>query len=815
MAQAVITSRRGPLAIVDRNSKGLVKVYMSNDSAQAARYAATAQAAAGDSESARKKSQFAIPFGTRAALTSAAGAVDGLPATVTDPTGSHTAVSGEVALGNGAATVGALIPDMGKYTRISGAWLRTGDLDSQTASLAATTANNAAASATSSLSAAVLRNNIMSHDAIGYASLSPASTWNGTAGTGFSSTPVDPTRTTAKPAVRLTVVPNQSFTDYIVVGLQAWANNTGDLHNCGLKSVKFYYEGKTVTVDKPTFYSFQDVNGKFVTYLGFWVALLHNGINGDANLYAEATPKDATMQNRVIGPYTFFPSASLYDIELTVAPSSSVITGSRYQSIAAALTYAASQSKNRPHITITEARTDYLLGAMTGPFSYATGKGFATIDATVPVTIIGTTSFVASTPRTKYSGMRFRGSNITLDMKFMDTIYCESTGLPHWFDGVTITQSGGRNYIVPELLAPHTNGITNVGGYFTECTITNIPNTLMQSKLVRGCTVTGGYADAVSESLCLLNNRFDDWDSSYWTTYRMAFTVTYTGTGTTATLELSGVGYNNSRTLTAKVDGTSVGTFAVGRTSGATMTTVVAWLNGLTGWSATLQDASLHPALLSIAGGIGGPFTAQNVKSTTLQLYTYFDLHADWYQQNSPANVQENVIAFGNICSNIDGQMMFLSSVSPTNDFFFLNNCWSLKNQSLTFYSQLGRAGAKSHVVIVHNSSTQQLWLRPAAGWNADAYCLIANNVLLSIVWDGTPDTDISISNNHYLTGATVPSGDVGGTVGGTVTTAWQSVSTGDFSPRGSLLTNLKTRIMRRDGQGQHRSRVDVAGAYV
>ena len=676
-----------------------------------------------------------------------------------------------------------------------------------------------AAAATAPANSAMLQSRFRINDSSSYLSVTPATTWNGTAGTGFSSTPTDPTRTTAKPALRLIVPPNQAFTDYLVVGVAAAANNGGDLQNLGLSSVTFRYEGGVATVNSPSYYSFQDVNGKTVSYFGWWVVLLHNGTSGDAQLYVEATPKDTTMQNRVIGPYTFFPSASVYDLELTVAPSLSVVAGSRYQSITAALTYAAAQGKHRPHITITEARTDYLLAGIGSPFTYLTGKGYATIEATVPVTIIGTTSYVSSTPRTKYAGMRFKGSNITLDFKTMDTIYTETTGLPHWFDGCTLTQSGGRTYIVPELLAPRSNGVINagtgLGAYFTECTITNIPNTLLQAKLIRGCIATTGYGDAVSESLCIVSSRFDDWDSSYWATYRNAFTVTYTGAGTTATLECSGGNYANTRTLTAKVDGASVGTFSVGRTSGATVATTVAWLNGLTGWSATLQDNSLHPAFLSIAGGIGGAFTAQNVKSTTLQLYTYYDIHADWYQQNSPANVTENVIAYGNNISRTDGQMVFLSSTSVSNDYLFINNCWSLKNQSLALYSQWGRSGTKSHVAMAHNSSSQQLWLRPAAGWTADTYCLVANNVFLSIVWDGTPSANVTIANNHYLTGASLPSGDVGGTIGGTVATLWQNAAGGDYSPKGALITNLKTRIFGRDMNGAARARIDVPGAYV
>ena len=61
--------------------------------------------------------------------------------------------------------------------------------------------------------------------------LEPSAGWNGTAATGFGgaygAVPTDPTRTTAKPALRLLVPPGQRFTDTLVVGVAAAANNAG------------------------------------------------------------------------------------------------------------------------------------------------------------------------------------------------------------------------------------------------------------------------------------------------------------------------------------------------------------------------------------------------------------------------------------------------------------------------------------------------------------------------------------------------------------------------------------------------------------
>lgn len=732
-----------------------------------------------------------------------------------------------VPLGTGTHTdpvVGGTVNDQGLYawSVAPAGWQRVGDTSEvrarQQVALAQVAASAAAANA--------LQGRLRVDDATTYISVSPSSAWNGTAGTGFSSTPADPARTTAKPAVRLIVPPNQAFTDYLVIGVAAWANNGGSFDNCGLQSVKFHYEGSTATVSRPSFYSFPDANGNTVTYFGWWCVLLHNGTNGDANLYVEATPKDTSMQNRVVGPYLFLPRATLYDLDLEVAPSQSVVAGARYQSITAALSYCANQAKHHPRIRITEARNDYVIGTISSPSLYTAGKGYCTIEATVPITIIGTTTYADATFRPKYSGLRFKGSNITFDYANADRLFHEGTGNQYWWDGVRIRSSTGRAAMMASLGGPKPVGFSGGQPWITECVVSDLPIPAMRVNLARGTLFSSSYSDAIGEALCVISCRFDDFDPYIdWSIDINALTVSYTGPGTTATLELSGGNNASSRTFTARVDGAAVGTFTTDRfyTVGTGRnSSVVAWLNGLSGWSATLQEDTRRASVLGIVGGTGGAFSARNCKSVTLQLVTHFDYHGDFYQQNSPAtSTTENVIVAHNVVTKFAGQCFFISSSSVARDFVFLNNCFHGKAafgayyNPGNFFSQIDRSGAKSHLVFAHNSSTQGFYIRTTGGWTADAYCLFAGNVFRTLEWLNTPNANMRLDGNHLFGGATTPSGSIATTTGGTDTDLFQSVSTGDFTPKGALLNNLKVPVIRRDLQGRVRARMEAAGAAV
>lgn len=645
-------------------------------------------------------------------------------------------------------------------------------------------------------------------------SIAPSAGWTGTASSGFTVAPADPVRTTAKPAIRLIVPPRQAFTDELVVGVYAGANDRGSmLNNMGLQRVVAHYEGASVIINEPSLRVFNDGNGHPVTYFGWWIKLKHNGIHGLANLYFEAVPSDTTMQNRVIGPYLFLPSAKLYDFDVEVASSLPEIAAKRYQTIGRALNYLRYVAAAHPRVLLTET---YAGDIDTPDVPYA-GAGYCTIEASLPVRFEKTYASRSSL-RLKYDRIRFQGANITFDMRYIARLRPYNTG-NFQFDGVNFVNSGGRDELWDkgERPAHHMASYaeSQESPWFTECSFDNTADSAMDRAYARGCMFTNVSPDLADNCRLLLGCTINDIDNTEWRREINALTVQYVGAGAAATLSLSNNLGSEARVFTARVNGAVVGSFTAGGTSTDfaagtiyDVADVVAWLNGLADWSATLLDDTRKAVQLGLANTNGNAFTNVDVKTGAVTLVTQIDYHPDIMQRLS---ADENSIVADNTGTNILTQIIFLN-LYELKDMLIINNAFANKPKN-SYFSQL--SSNQSHVVIAHNTMAGQgMMLRADIGYIADDYCLIVNNSFASLQWYGPADTHVVISGNHLHASATVPSRSVGTTLGGDEASLYTAAALGNFRPVGALLNNLKPPILKYDQSYRMRVSFGPAGAF-
>jgi len=244
-----------------------------------------------------------------------------------------------------------------------------------------------------------------------------------------------------------------------------------------------------------------------------------------------------------------------------------------------------------------------------------------------------------------------------------------------------------------------------------------------------------------------------------------------------------------------------------------TIAHVVGWLNGLSGWSATTLDNTWRASALCKGASAGQGFAATSVKGTTLTLYTNFDLHVDWYQQRFGIPTQ-NQIFMNNIATEMYSQNIFVAGNTPAYDLLFINNAFhQIATQDTIISSQLARV-PMSHVVVVHNSMSNQGWsFRQDLGFNPDPYCLFACNAAYRMAWTGTADAQMVVKDNHLHAGGTAPPYATGTSFGGDVIGLYSAAQGGTFNPLGALLANLKPAVVAYDLVGVRRPAIAPAGA--
>lgn len=661
----------------------------------------------------------------------------------------------------------------------------------------------------------------------GLPEISPAPQWTGVAASGFSVTPADPARTTAKPACRLLVPPGQRFVSAKVVGVAAFANDGGTLIG-GVDRVRFHFEGSMIDVVAPSWYRFRDANGKMVAYFGYWATLRRGDARtGEALLYVEAVPADATMQSRVIGPFSFYPQTTLHDREYTVDPLAPVTT-TNFQTFDAAVARVKIDLPANPRITFKRAMSNVVM-TFTGA-TYAPAGGYLTVEAEAPVTFgrstLGTTAAVDSDSnlRPRVTGLWLKGANITIDYAYVDSLYSED-GKDYVLDGITLTNSRSSGALWRG--GPYLSGFrVRNSPWFMECAISNLENACVAANLVRGGTLRNVSRDIFADARCVVGTRVERHNDTAFNNDAPALSVIYTGTAATASVARSGAVDPSSATFTFKW-GANSRTFAVGKGAtnyagtagdGYLFSHLVNFVNTTlkaldAGWSATLLDTTGRRASSgSLLGLKGQGFGDTNCRASALTIVSNFDAHGDWYQQRFNT-ITENVIAYQNVGFNMQTQDFFVSSNVPARDFIFISNALGNDPVGSDYFSetvvgsQLGRANTAnlmSHLVVAHNSLPNQTITFRNDGTTFctfDGYSLVANNVCRNITKaTSTRTIGAVIKNNHIHAGQTVLAEATGTSSGGNRDTLFVGFNTGNFSPAGELLTNLKPPVASFDG---------------
>ena len=643
--------------------------------------------------------------------------------------------------------------------------------------------------------------------------VSPAPAWTGQPGSGFDAVPVDSPSTGPKSILQLIVPPNQFFSDELLVGVMGGANEKGSLlANMGLEGVEVNFEGMSRTIAAPSFQTFADANGTYRTYFGWWALLRHDGRNGHGRVFFKAKPRDKSIAARVIGPFQFSPQASVHDGRFTVASTADA----NFQTVGQALSHCRTTGLANPLITIVEAG-EYDIADTGQPYE---GAGYCTITAAVPDVRIAKPSYSgdsAAALRSRYGGLRFKGSNLSIDMRFISHIHSENGSTrPHWLDGCAIMNSAGPGATWRGALRPVT-GTVPAGAWYTECVSYDSSDTFANAKLVRGTNAIGGYGDLYAACPAVIGNTSTSLRSDRTLARDVpALDVRYDGTAASATIELAGEPGAATRLVTVRVAGNPDRNFTLQNSDAAytantnySLANLVAWLKTLPGISATAVDTSWTRAAtwLGLSDTAASPFGARNIKDTTLNLVTHIGVKSSLWRVSGDA---QNMVVWGNAAIDMAGRSFDLDGQGARHDLLIANN--AVQNvrpvgSELPVSSCLD--GAHNHVLMVHNTlSTQGMTLRTDRSFISGPGCLIGNNSFAFLAWGANP-ASTPIVENHIHEQQAAPASLVGlnnvsnTTIGGNETSLYVNDQEGDFTAQGELLTNLAPSVLRYGAVGE------------
>lgn len=699
----------------------------------------------------------------------------------------------------------------------------------------------------------------------------PGASWNGAALSG-GRPPADPTRTTAKPAVHWLIPSDLRLVTNLAIGVDADAD--GGVKQVDFWVEGAIYTVTTPTIFKDVDANGQ-ARSRYGFWIALDAAKFRAiSATGAARIFATAIPNDPTMQSRVIGitsgdaltdnlrgdyAMTVFPRPVANDWSKTVARS-----GGDYTSIAAAIAAATSAAAEAPLITIVQTGF-YELENASSRNNHSNGVGFCTVRAAPGVTaMLGRSApFIPNDPASwawipGWDGMEFRGSGIVFDQRNWSTI--SFTAKPAWFNGCKFTNSIGtrdtlywNNGPPPSFGPGQSHGLYS---YWDNVSAAYVSGGFQIARYVQGCQVQSTFGDIFSGCHYISGNYVRDWTSNFFLLEVKSLDVSFQPQTqrTSATITKTG-GTSPGGTVTLKVDGATVLSINLGYYAGdnnQTIDQLATTINSLGGgWKATVTgDASrnagtagqFRSATLGGDGGHANPNEA-DVLYKTVSLISSYGIHGDWWQGYSGGSTRENVIIRNNITRDSIGNNAFINNdADRANDYIIKGNIWlGVRGDTVIggagasyFGGAVSGSGSSSHYVFENNILDAQVVRREYFAGNpknpVQAQDLKYSKFRHNIVGQVSPFGYSGSGSNYPFTppwndnlyiGTSYPmngpadSGNVN-YKGANIASLFRAYSDGDLrpAPNGVLMSNLKPRINRFDGQLGLFAENDVVGAW-
>jgi len=678
----------------------------------------------------------------------------------------------------------------------------------------------------------------------------PGARWNGTALSG-GPPPIDPVRTTAKPAIHWLVPSDQRLVSNLTIGVDADAKG-------GVRQVDFWVEGQVQTVTAPSIYTDTDANGATRSRYGYWITLNASAFKavsttGEARLYATAVPNDATMQSRVIGydavsgldgnyPMSVFPRTVANDWSKTVR----LDGGGDYASLAAAINAARSAAAEAPLITIAQTGFYEVTNNPGSPINYANGKGFCTVAAAsgVTATLGRAAAFTPNNPNSwpwtpGWDGIEFRGAGIVFDQRNWSTI--TQMAKPCWMNGCKFTNSIGTRDSFYWNGGGHPGFGPSTPSYWDSASVEYVSqgnNGMQGQRYAQGNMNRSSLGDIYSGTNYVAGNYDRDWTANFLLSPINSLRISYANTGghSTATVTKTGADVPGD-TLTLKVDGSAVLTLTLGTNAADTYPTIQSVADAINafgnGWTAAVLNGRglMRPSALGGENGGSNP-TDANAFNTTLNIIAFFGIHGDWWQGYSGASVRENVMLRNNVLRGANNCNSFLFNDDNDNgghsyDHIVKGNVWLGTDGTTVAVGNSSFGGAStSHYVFENNTAEMQITRRQATPSDA-TYSSYRSNIILGAFVDTTNPwnavTGLEPWLNNFYNIETNAAGSMNtGTSSGNVSYSlggfaglFRNYANGDVRPAlsGALVSNLVPKVNTFDGTGVANSASDAIGA--